>query len=76
MTSFMKCPQCGSTEDFSTIEQAIMYSEVEYVDNNGLIEWTGTTEGGDESLTVGIWCRNCDWASRENKDYEWMDELA
>ncbi len=65
----LACPQCGSTEHLGELETVEAISEAEQitVGEEGLVyEWSGHTDFFQEnSETIGVVCRKCDWEGQE-----------
>lgn len=72
MSKAMKCPDCGNTDQLSTIENLEGLAECDFIDESGP-EWSGTTDVlFDESDTVGVCC-GCGW---EYKGPDWINQLV
>lgn len=65
----LACPECGSTERLGELEtvEAISVAEQITVGEEGLVyEWSGHTDFFQEnSETIGVVCRKCDWEGQE-----------
>lgn len=74
----LACPRCGSSEHLGELETVEAISEAEQitVGEEGLVyEWTGHTDFFQEnSETIGVVCRKCDWEGQEGELVAARDE--